>query len=58
MIYHKSFILVGWVPSENADKLKSELESLESVECSLTDGKEELKHSPPIKLKITFFKAL
>ncbi len=55
MIYHKSFILVGWVPSENADKLKSELESLESVECSLTDGKEELKHSPPIKLKNNFF---
>ena len=55
MLYNKSFVLVGWVPSENADKLVEELESIDSIECSLTDGKEELKHSPPIKLKNNFF---
>ncbi|MCQ4022879.1 MULTISPECIES: V-type ATP synthase subunit I [unclassified Ruminococcus] len=51
MYYHKSFILVGWVPSSCADELVSKLESIDSIECSLTDGKDELKHSPPIKLK-------
>lgn len=55
MLYNKSFILVGWVPSDCADELVSKLEALDSIECSLTDGKEELKHSPPIKLKNNFF---
>lgn len=55
MLYNKSFILVGWVPSDCADKLVSSLEKINSVECSVTDGKEELKHSPPIKLKNNFF---
>lgn len=55
MTYNSSFILVGWVPGENADKLVEELESIDSIECSLTDGKEELKHSPPIRLKNNFF---
>lgn len=55
MFYHKSFILVGWVPADCADELVSQLEAVESIECSLTDGKEELKHSPPIKLKNNFF---
>lgn len=55
MFYHKSFILVGWVPADRADELVSQLEAVESIECSLTDGKDELKHSPPIKLKNNFF---
>lgn len=55
MFYHKSFILVGWVPADCADELVSQLEAVESIECSLTDGKDELKHSPPIKLKNNFF---
>lgn len=55
MYYHKSFVLVGWVPADSADELVKKLESIESIECSLTDGKDELKHSPPIKLKNNFF---
>lgn len=55
MFYHKSFVLVGWVPTDCADELVSQLEAVESIECSLTDGKDELKHSPPIKLKNNFF---
>lgn len=55
MFYHRSFILVGWVPADCADELVSQLEAVESIECSLTDGKDELKHSPPIKLKNNFF---
>lgn len=55
MFYHKSFILVGWVPADCADALVKKLESIDSIECSLTDGKDELKHSPPIKLKNNFF---
>lgn len=55
MYYHKSFVLVGWVPADIAYELVKKLESIESIECSLTDGKDELKHSPPIKLKNNFF---
>lgn len=55
MYYHKSFVLVGWVPADSADELVKKLESIESIECSLTEGKDELKHSPPIKLKNNFF---
>lgn len=53
--YHKSFILVGWVPSEAAERFVKSLESINSVECTLSDGKDELKHSPPVKLKNNFF---
>ncbi len=55
MIYNKSFILVGWVPAKSADKLVARLEEIDSIECSLSDGSEELKHSPPVKLKNNFF---
>ncbi len=53
--YSKSFITVGWVPEENAEEVAEKLEKLESIECTLTDGKKELKHSPPVRLKNNFF---
>lgn len=49
--YHKSFILVGWIPADKEEQFKKQLDGIQSVEYSLTDGKEELKHSPPIILK-------
>ena len=55
MTYSKSFIIVGWVPEEEADELAEKLQKIESVECKLTDGKEEMKHSPPVKLKNNIF---
>lgn len=55
-VYHKgrNFILLGWVPDKYAKGITDKLESLESVECSISSGKEELNHSPPIKLKNNF----
>lgn len=53
--YHESFILVGWIPSEYEGKLKKELLAVENVEIAFTDAKDELKHSPPVKLKNRFF---
>ena len=53
--YSKSFVIVGWVPAEEADGLVEELLKIESLECTLTDGAEEMKHSPPVKLKNNVF---
>lgn len=49
-----SFILTGWVPENSADKLKKKLESIESVEVDVSKGTDELKLSPPVKLKNPF----
>ena len=53
--YSKSFMIVGWVPEENADELVEKLSKIESIETRLTDGKDEMKHSPPVRLKNNFF---
>lgn len=53
--YSKSFMIVGWVPEERADEAVEKLTAIESVECKLTDGMKELKHSPPVQLKNNFF---
>lgn len=49
--YHSSFILVGWIPADKADSFSKTLDTIQSVEYSLTDGKDEIKHSPPVILK-------
>ena len=49
--YHSSFILVGWIPADQAESFSSKLDTIRSVEYSLTDGKDEIKHSPPVLLK-------
>ncbi len=53
--YGKSFMIVGWVPEENSEELVQKLSKIESVECRLTDGKAEMKHTPPVRLKNNFF---
>lgn len=53
--YHKSFVLVGWVPAENAEEFEKQLNQITSVECEFSDGKEHLKNSPPVKLKNRWF---
>lgn len=53
--YRKSFILVGWIPAEYEGQINQLLSSIESVEVTFTDAKDELKHSPPVKLKNRFF---
>ncbi len=49
--YHKNFILVGWIPAEKENTFTKGLDNIESIEYSLSDGKEELKNSPPVILK-------
>lgn len=49
--YNNSFVLVGWVTDGKHQGIIDALSGIESVECSLSDGKDELKHSPPVKLK-------
>ena len=53
--YSKSFVIVGWVPEENAQQLVETLGKIESIECKLTDGAEEMKHNPPVRLKNNIF---
>lgn len=49
--YNKSFILVGWIPAEQEKNFTKHLDGIKSVEYSLTDGKDELKNSPPVIMK-------
>ncbi len=49
--YNKSFILVGWIPADKEAYFTKHLDSIKSVEYSLTDGKDELKNSPPVIMK-------
>lgn len=53
--YNKSFVIVGWVTADKAKAITEELTKIDSVECTLTSGKSELMHSPPVKLKNNFF---
>lgn len=50
-----SFIIVGWVPSENAVEIKKRLTKIRSVELDFSDAKKELDKRPPVKLKNVFF---
>lgn len=49
--YHKNFILVGWIPADKEKEFTKALDKIKSIEYSLSDGKDELKHSPPVMLK-------
>jgi V/A-type H+-transporting ATPase subunit I len=52
--YEKSFIIVGWVPDEFVKPLKNRLKKIKSVSLALSDGKKEIKKSPPVKLQNCF----
>lgn len=49
--YHKSFIMVGWIPADKEDFFTRQLDGIRSVEYSLSDGIDEMKHSPPVIVK-------
>lgn len=49
-----SFIIVGWVPTENEKEIKSRLSKIRSVEMDFSDAKDELDKRPPVRLKNTF----
>ena len=52
--YSDSFIIVGWVPDEAAKQLKKRLCKYRSVSVELSAAKNEIKKSPPVKLKNCF----
>ncbi len=53
--YHGNFILTGWIPAEKQETFSKLLDEANSVEYSFADAKDELEHSPPIKLKNRLF---
>ncbi len=52
--YNNSFIIVGWVPTENVKALRHRLKRIDSVELDFSDAREEMEKSPPVKLKNCF----
>ena len=52
--YNNSFIIVGWVPSDNAKALRKRLKKIRSVELDFSDAKNEMDKRPPVKLKNCF----
>lgn len=52
--YNRSFIIAGWVPEEFAKPIRHRLKKIRSVSVEFSDGKREIKKSPPVKLKNCF----
>lgn len=52
--HNNSFIIVGWIPTENMKELKRQLKKIKSVELDFSDAKDELDKRPPVKLKNCF----
>ena len=52
--YNRSFIIVGWIPTEFAKPMKRRLKKINSVTVDFTDAKKEVKKNPPVKLKNCF----
>ncbi len=51
----KSFVLVGWIPAEYQGQIEKILKPIKSVEATFTKAEDEIKHSPPVKLRNKFF---
>ena len=52
--YNNSFIIVGWIPTENKKQLKQKLKKIKSVEPDFSSAKDEMDKRPPVKLKNCF----
>lgn len=52
--HNNSFIIVGWVPTENKRPLQKRLKKIKSVELDFSDAKDEMDKRPPVKLKNVF----
>ena len=52
--YNNSFIIVGWVPTENKKQLNRRLKKIRSIEVDFSDAKNELDKRPPVRLKNCF----
>ena len=53
--HNNSFIIVGWIPTENKKQLNARLKKINSVELDFSDAKDEMDKRPPVKLKNVFF---
>ena len=53
--HNNSFIIVGWIPTENKKQLKARLKKINSVELDFSDARDEMDKHPPGKLKNVFF---
>ena len=49
--HENSFIIVGWIPTENMKQMKKRLKKIKSVELDFSDAKNEMDKRPPVKLK-------
>lgn len=49
--YNDNFIVTGWIPEDYEEEFSKRLDVLSTVDYSFADGKEELPHSPPVKLR-------
>lgn len=52
--HNNSFIICGWVPTENKKQLKKRLKKIKSIELDFSDAKDEMDKRPPVKLKNCF----
>ena len=52
--HNNSFIIVGWIPTENKKQLRKRLKKIRSVELDFSDAKNEMDKRPPVKLKNVF----
>ncbi len=52
--HNNSFIIVGWIPTENKKQLRKRLKKIRSVELDFSDAKNEMDKRPPVKLKNIF----
>lgn len=49
--YHKSFILVGWVPADKEKSFVKKLDSINSIEYSVIDARDVRNQTPPVIIK-------
>ena len=52
--HNNSFIIVGWIPTENRTQLQRRLKKIKSVELAFSDAKDEMDKNPPVRLKNIF----
>ena len=49
--YHKSFILVGWIPADKESSFTEKLDTIKSIEYSVSDAKDVRSQTPPVIIK-------
>lgn len=49
--YHKTFILVGWIPADKQKEFTESLDKINSIEYTVMDAKEVRNQTPPVIIK-------